>query len=212
MFKKNLPGGQASWGMSINSHKETEQSMKNLRTLTIVAFLLGFTYILSESYLFQAMNLQLNNPLKSFSLLLFAFLLGNGVGSYLTSFIKKARIRVIGLSVIGIILILAIDAFVILPGLITSVSELYLFLFIFIPAIIIGIPFPLLLAEMNEHKIKNGIAVLLSISGIAGFIGSIFTISVAILAGYNLVLYVAFTVYIILILVLAAIKMIPQRA
>src|SRR3989339_34873 len=210
MFKKNLPGGQASWGMSINSHKETEQSMKNLRTLTIVAFLLGFTYILSESYLFQAMNLQLNNPLKSFSLLLFAFLLGNGVGSYLTSFIKKARIRVIGLSVIGIILILAIDAFVILPGLITSVSELYLFLFIFIPAIIIGIPFPLLLAEMNEHKIKNGIAVLLSISGIAGFIGSIFTISVAILAGYNLVLYVAFTVYIILILVLAAIKMIPQ--
>ena len=65
---------------------------------------------------------------------------------------------------------------------------------------------------MNEHKIKNGIAVLLSISGIAGFIGSIFTISVAILAGYNLVLYVAFTVYIILILVLAAIKMIPQRA
>jgi len=205
MFKKR-------WGMSINSHKETELSMKNLRALTIAAFLLGFTYILSESYLFQAMNLQLNNPLKSFSLLLFAFLLGNGAGSYLTNFINNTRLRVIGLSVIGIILILAVDAFVILPNLNASVSEFNLFLLVFTPAIVIGIPFPLLLAEMNEHKIRNGIAVLLSISGIAGFIASIFTVSIAILIGYNFVLYAAFTMYIILMLTLAAIKMIPQRA
>ncbi len=211
MFKKNLPAGQASWGMRVNTHKETEQSRRNLRTLTIVSFLLGLTYILSESYLFQAMNLQLNNPLKSFSLLLFSFLLGNGIGSYLTHFIKKARIGVIGLSVIGIILILAIEAFVILPGLILSVSEFYLFLLVFIPATIIGIPFPLLLAKMNEYKIRNGIAVLLSISGIAGFIGSILTISIAILAGYSFVLYAAITLYIILIVIIAANKLIPLQ-
>src|SRR5690606_27820052 len=192
MFKKE-------WGMSINTHKETEQSRKNLRTLTILSFLLGFTYILSESYLFQALNLQLNNPLKSFSLLLFSFLLGNGIGSYFSNFIKKERMRLIGSSVVSIILILVVTAFLILPNLEPGISEFYLFLLVFIPAVVIGIPFPLLLAEMNEHKIKNGIAVLLSISGIAGFIGSVFTISIAILDGYNLVLYSAFALYIITI-------------
>ena len=193
MFKKN-------WGMSINVHQETAPSRKNLRILTIVSFLLGFAYILSQSYLFQAMNLQLNNPLKSFSLLLFSFLLGNGLGSYLSNSIRENRIRVIGLVVFGIILTLAIDALVIMPSLITSVSEFYLFSIVFIPALVIGIPFPLLLAEMNEQKIRNGIAVLLSISGIAGFIGSIFTISIAILAGYNFVLYTAFIFYFIIII------------
>lgn len=192
MFKKK-------WGMSINTHKETELSRKNLRTLTIVAFLLGFTYILSESYLFQALNIQLNNPLKSFSLLLFAFLLGNGIGSYLSNFIKKERIRLIGSSVISIILILAVNAFLILPNLEAGVPEFYLFILVFIPAILIGIPFPLLLAEMNEYKIRNGIAVLLSISGIAGFIGSIFTISIAILSGYSFVHYAAGALYVVII-------------
>ncbi|HCY75077.1 MAG TPA: hypothetical protein DHV28_04090 [Ignavibacteriales bacterium] len=204
MFKKR-------WGMSINIHKETDSSRKNLRTLTIVAFLLGFSYILSESYLFQAMNLQLNNPLKSFSLLLFAFLLGNGIGSYLTNFIKENRLRVIWLAIFGIILILVVEAFLMLPNLEAGVSEFYLFILVFAPAIIIGIPFPLLLAEMNEHKIKNGIAVLLCISGIAGFISSIFTISIAILVGYNFVLYAAISLYIILIVTLAAKKMMLQR-
>jgi precorrin-6B methylase 2 len=202
MFKKN-------WGMSINVHQETAPSRKNLRILTIVSFLLGFAYILSQSYLFQAMNLQLNNPLKSFSLLLFSFLLGNGLGSYLSNFIKENRIRVIGLVVFGIILTLAIDALVIMPSLITSVSEFYLFSIVFIPAIVIGIPFPLLLAEMNKQKIRNGIAVLLSISGIAGFIGSIFTISIAILAGYNFVLYLAFGLY--LIIIIATTLRLPTR-
>lgn len=202
LFALSLYMFRKEWGMSINTHKETDQSRKNLRTLTIVSFLLGFTYILSESYLFQAMNLQLNNPLKSFSLLLFSFLLGNGIGSYLTNFVKRDRLRVLGLSVIGIIFILVVFAFLLLPNLKTNVPEFNLFLLVFIPAIIIGIPFPLLLAEMNEHKIKNGIAVLLSISGIAGFIGSIFTISIAILMGYNLVLYVAFALYILIITVI----------
>lgn len=204
MFKRD-------WGLSINTHKETELSRKNLRTLTIISFLLGFTYILSESYLFQAMNLQLNNPLKSFSLLLFAFLFGNGAGSYLSNLVKQNRLRIIGLAVIGIILIVAVEAFLILPELRTEVSEFYLFILVFVPAIIIGIPFPLLLAEMNGHKIRNGIAVLLSISGIAGFIGSIFTILIAMLAGYNFVLYAAVSLYIILIVTLATSKLMPQR-
>ncbi len=204
MFKKD-------WGLSINTHKETELSRKNLRTLTIISFLLGFTYILSESYLFQAMNLQLNNPLKSFSLLLFAFLIGNGAGSYLSNLIKQSHLRIIGLAVIGIILILAVEAFLILPNLEPRVPEFYLFLLVFIPAIIIGVPFPLLLAEMNEHKIKNGIAVLLSVSGIAGFIGSIFTIAIAILAGYNFVVYTALFLYIILIVTTLAFKMVSPK-
>src|SRR5690606_12289018 len=123
MFKKE-------WGMSINTHKETELSRKNLRTLTILSFLLGFTYILSESYLFQALNLQLNNPLKSFSLLLFSFLLGNGIGSYFSNFIKKERMRLIGSSVVSIILILVVTAFLILPNLEPGISEFYLFLLV----------------------------------------------------------------------------------
>lgn len=203
LFKKN-------WGINFGEIKENELIKRNSKTLTIISFLLGFTYILSELYLFQAMNLQLNNPLKSFSLLLLAFLLGNGTGSYLTSYIKRNRLRAIGLSIVGIILILAVEAFVLLPNLMTSVSEFYLFLLVFIPAIVIGIPFPLLLTEMNEHKLNNGIAVLLSISGIAGFIGSIFTISIAILAGYSFVLYVAGILYVVII-VLTALSLMQSK-
>lgn len=199
------------WGINFGDKKENELIKRNSKTLTIISFLLGFTYILSESYLFQALNLQLNNPLKSFSLLLFAFLLGNGTGSYLTSYIKRNRLRAIGLSIVGIIFIIAIEAFVLLPNLMRSVSEFYLFLLVFIPAIVIGIPFPLLLTEMNEHKLKNGIAVLLSISGIAGFIGSIFTISIAMLVGYSFVLYTAIALYIILIVMTLANKMVSPK-
>lgn len=200
------------WGMSNSTHKETELNRKKINILTTISFLLGFTYILSESYLFQALNLQLNNPLKSFSLLLFAFLLGNGLGSYLTNFIRKEYIRGISLSIVSIIIILVVDAFLILPNLDPAfgLTEFYLFLLVFIPAIIIGIPFPLLLAEMNEYKIKNGIAILLSISGIAGFIGSIFTISIAILVGYNFVLYTVGTLYVVII-VLTVLSLIQNK-
>ncbi len=161
--------------------------------IAVIAFLLGFAYILIQSFLFQSLNLYLNNPLMSFSLLLFAFLLGNGIGSFSSNYIKKNRIGTLIPVILLLLLILFIESFLLIPNL--SGNNYELFVIVLIPAILIGIPFPILLLELAEFKNFNAISILLGISGVAGFIGAIFTLIFATLIGYSFIFYISVIVY-----------------
>ncbi len=165
-----------------------------------LAFLLGFSYLLYQAYLFHILSLNLDNPAKSFSVLLFSFLLGNGLGSLFSTKINRNRLIMTGVSISLIIIVIIFEQYLLIPLVIHSSSELLLSGAIFIPAFLIGIPFPLLLKELSLFKEKNGIAIMLGISGVACFIASIVAIIAAMLYGYSIILYLSVTIYLIILL------------
>lgn len=168
--------------------------------IAIIAFLLGLAYILIQSFLFQSLNLYLNNPLKSFSLLLFSFLLGNGIGSFLSNYIKKNRIKSIIPVICFLLIILFIEVFLFIPNI--KGSNFELFSLVFIPSVLIGIPFPILLLELAEYNNLNAISILLGISGVAGFIGAVMTLVFATLIGYASIFYLSITIYLGIIILI----------
>lgn len=203
MFKKG-------WGIKFTERRESAYSVlqdelnlkKYFNYLGFITFILGFAYILLESFLFQALNLNLNNPVQSFSILLFAFLLGNGAGSFSTKFISNKRMNKLVYTLIALILIILLEFYFVFPAIKSSSSYLVLFLIVIVPSFLLGIPFPLVLKTLSEKNNENGTAILLGISGIAGFIGSIVAIVTAILAGYGLVMVLSLLSYLVLIIVL----------
>lgn len=203
MFKKG-------WGIKFTERRESAYSVlqdelnlkKYFNYLGFITFILGFAYILLESFLFQALNLNLNNPVQSFSILLFAFLLGNGAGSFSTKIISNKRMNKLVYTLIALILIILLEFYFVFPAIKSSSSYLVLFLIVIVPSFLLGIPFPLVLKTLSEKNNENGTAILLGISGIAGFIGSIVAIVTAILAGYGLVMVLSLLSYLVLIIVL----------
>jgi len=136
------------------------------------------------------LNTFLSNPLESFSVLLFTFLLGTGCGSYLVSMMNKDHLKFGIYSIIIALILLVIQINFILPSF-TAPNTTELFIMVIIPAVLIGIPFPALLQEVNKMKTKNGIALILGISGGAGFIGAVAVLVVATLWSYKVVLALA---------------------
>ena len=191
MFKKN-------WGVKFNNDDNSHKKHA-FRKLSIISFLLGFAYILVESYLFNSLNLNLNNPIKSFSLLLFTFLLGNGLGSLSSHFIINKRMNFVTYSIIALTVVLLLEVFFLLPGLSGTASEPTLILTLIFPAFSAGIPFPLLLKEAAVLSDKNSVAILLGISGIAGFISSTSVFITAMLFGYSYLILIAVVLYLLII-------------
>ena len=160
---------------------------RKFKAWALMSFLLGFSYILMQGYLFQVLNLKLSNPSQSFSLLLFTFLLGNGVGSLLTGTFKKNLSRKLITYTALIILVSLLTVYVLLPIWYKQLSEFWIALFLLLPSFFIGIPFPVLLKMASSLKEKKSIPYLLGISSVAGVAASIFAIVISILYGYRFV-------------------------
>lgn len=196
MFKNN-------WGIVFEKGSVNRNpNRSDFRLVSYISFILGLTYILIQSYLFQKLNLYLSNPLNSFSVLLFTFLLGNGLGSYLSQKIKKNRFKYVGFSIIFLILLLLFEILWLTNASTTSFSLTSLGLVVFAPAVFVGIPFPLLLAESNLKNVENGIPILLGISGIASFIGSVIVLVLAMTFGYNYIIVLGIFLYTIILIVI----------
>lgn len=160
---------------------------RKFRIWALLSFLLGFSYILIQGYLFQVLNLKLSNPSQSFSLLLFTFLLGNGLGSLMTGTFKKNLSRKLIVYTSLIILVCLLTVYILLPIWYEQLSEFWIAVFLLLPSFFIGIPFPVLLKMATFLKEKKTIPYLLGISSIAGVAASIFAIVISILYGYSFV-------------------------
>lgn len=191
LFKRNF-------NVRFDQPNKSENYSNLFRYFSFTAFVLGFSYILVQSYLFQMLNTFLSNPLESFSVLLFSFLLGTAGGSYAVNTIKRQYLLLGVYSIIAALTVLLIEIFVIIPSY-NSPSTLELFLLVVIPAVLIGIPFPVLLQEVFKIRTSNGIPIILGISGGAGFIGSVGVLIVATLWSYKVVLTLAGVGYILVI-------------
>lgn len=179
---------------------------KKFSALALISFLLGFSYILIQGYLFQVFNLKLSSPSQSFSLLLFTFLLGNGIGSLMTINFKKSLYKkIIGYTAL-IITACVLTVYVLLPIWYDQLSEFWIVVFLLFPSFFIGIPFPLLLKIAASFKDKKIISYLLGISSVAGVAASIFAIVISILYGYSFVLLLGLLGYGLLILITYRLK------
>ena len=181
---------------SVSFSESTSLYMRRkFRAWALVSFLLGFSYILVQGYLFQVLNLKLSNPSQSFSLLLFTFLLGNGLGSLVTGAFKKNLSRKLITYTVLIILVSLLTVYVLLPIWYKQLSEFWIALFLLLPSFFIGIPFPVLLKKASSLKEKKSIPYLLGISSVAGVAASIFAVVISILYGYRFVFLLALLGY-----------------
>ncbi|VAX16767.1 hypothetical protein MNBD_IGNAVI01-2671 [hydrothermal vent metagenome] len=163
---------------------------------SLISILLGSSYFLLQAYTFQILNLNLDSPTKSISVLLFLFLLGNGIGSLLTMFIKKDHLRFISIAVFSIIILSLIEYFLLVPILRENSSLFWLITSIGIPAFLCGIPFPLLLKLTAKIDSSNGIALLLGFSSIGGVAASSLSIILALMYGFKSTIILALLIYI----------------
>lgn len=188
------------WFIKFKHKYEDEIPGKLFNYSALLVLLINISDILIQAYVFQKLNLNLSSPLKSFTLLLSAFLLGNGIGSIVTKFFKPTS-AVLNLSFLAIILITLLEIFLIIPISSNINSEALLFLVVLLPSIFLGIPFPIILAQISKFNETNGMATLLGVSGIGCFIGSVSTIIIATLWGYNTIVTAAVIIYLIVILI-----------
>ena len=191
-----FPAFHKTWFVTFENNEVIKNRNKLFNYFALLVLLINIADILIQAYLFQKLNLNLSSPAKSFSLLLFSLLLGTGLGSLLTVFVKHS-FKVLGISLISIVAITLIEIVFILPVAVGIDSEITLFFIILLPSVLIGLPFPIILYKVAENMSTNGVAILLGVSGIGFFIGSIIIIIAATIWGYNLLIIFALLIYLI---------------
>lgn len=192
---------------SVSFYEDTSvTAQKKFRVLALLVFLLGFSYILIQGYLFQVLNLKLSSPSQSFSLLLFTFLLGNGMGSLMTRAFKKNLPQKLTVYAALIIIACLVTVYVLLPMWYERLSEFWVAILLLFPSFFIGVPFPLLLRIATSFKEKQIISYLLGISSVAGVAASIFAIVISILYGYSYVFLLGLLGYAVLIVMAYRLK------
>ena len=165
--------------------------------LAFVILVLGICYFFIQSYLFQVLNLQLSNPARSFSLLLFTFLLGNGLGSMFTGLFRKNFLLKAGLySLVLALLMVGFEIFI-LPGFADrEMSEWLMVVVLLIPAFFIGIPFPSILKEVSGEQ-EQILPLFLGISSLVSMATAVMVIVISMLWGYSYTLWLGIAGYII---------------
>ena len=168
---------------------------KKINFLAFVVFVLGISYFFIQSYLFQVLNLQLSNPAQSFSLLLFTFLLGNGLGSFYTVMFRKNFILKAGLYSLVVALLMVVISLFILPGFAgREVSQPFMVIVLLIPAFFIGIPFPSILKEVSGEQ-EQILPLFLGISSLVSMATAVMIIVISMLLGYSYVLWLGIAGY-----------------
>ncbi|NOX85669.1 MAG: hypothetical protein GXO86_06860 [Chlorobi bacterium] len=177
-------------------------TQKKFKFLAIIIFLLGISYFFIQSYLFQVMNLQLSNPAQSFSLLLFTFLLGNGLGSFYSGLFRKNFMLKAGFySLIVAIVMFGISVFLIPVLAANEVSQLFMIVILLVPAFIIGIPFPLILKEVSAEQ-EYILPLFLGISSLVSMATAVIVIIITMLWGYSYLLWLGISGYLLIAVLL----------
>ncbi|MBP6716394.1 MAG: methyltransferase domain-containing protein, partial [Acidobacteria bacterium] len=157
---------------------------------------LGFGFISVELALLQHLTLLVGHPIFTLSVLLFTLLAFGGVGSSLTGRIS-ARAACLGVAIIGII-----EAFV-LPNVVPSLLALSLpmrvvvaMIFIAPLGVLMGIPFPSGLRKTGQGSLPAP-PFYWGLNGILSVIGSVTTVFIALLFGFQVAMIVGATCYLI---------------
>ncbi len=194
-----------NWFVEFNENDKDKSYSRLFKYAALLVLLINISDILIQAFIFQKLNLNLSSPLKSFTILLFGFLLGSGIGSLLTKLFKPS-LKLLQLTLSLAIAITGVEVFFILPSAVNVTASGLLLLIVLFPAIFISIPFPVILSYISQLNDRNGIAMLLGVSGIGYFIGSIAVVIGATVWGYEVIVAAAIVIYSITVLLVLVLK------
>jgi hypothetical protein len=165
---------------------------ERLRYLIIFA-MLGIGYMVVEISLVQKFVFFLGKPVLSLTVILFAVLLGTGVGSMITTRVREADTgRIIFTTAFAVVLLLLAYNFIVIPLLfrhllgMTLLGRTLLSILILLPlSVVMGMPFPLAVRQLGITG--NGLLIpwMWGINAASSVVGSVSAMAVAILFGFN---------------------------
>jgi len=173
---------------------------------------LGASFILIEMSLIQKFILFLEKPIYSFSVIIASILLFAGIGSYLSRYIDSLHLinyfRIIG----GIVIILVVFVFLLRPVINLTIGfaiELKVLIAVIINAplsLLMGTLLPLAMTRLS----KTGRDVLIpwcwAVNGAVSVLGSVAAVVLAIIFGFNAVLVIGGTIYLLSLAFISAIS------
>jgi hypothetical protein len=157
---------------------------------------LGFGFIAVELSLLQHLTLLVGHPIFTLSLLLFTLLACGGIGSAISSRIP-VRLACIGVALLGIFEALILPRVV--PGLLPlplTGRMIMAALFIAPLGLLMGMPFPRGLQQTGRGPLPAP-PFYWALNGILSVIGSVTTVFVALLAGFQAAMFVGCACYLI---------------
>ena len=145
-----------------------------LRSHLVLFFALGVGYMLIEIAFFQKLSPFIAQPQTALTALLFSLLLGDGVGSVLTSLLSRGqRPAAAVLLLICVAGLVAILVFVFPQAFEIGIDpRLAAMLVVLPPVILMGCPFPLALHGLNRDGLQSHTALLWGVNGVACVLGS----------------------------------------
>lgn len=175
--------------------------VKTFKTFLLIFFFLGAGYMVITVALFQKLSLYIPNPIMALSVLLFSVLISSGVGSFVSSLIKKPLSKAIILSSF-IIASLTIGYTIFLPSLLSPYAGTLIFpVAVLIPlGFAMGFPFPLLIRLMNIQRLENVVGAMWGVDAVASVVGASLTVIIGIAAGFSYALYLGSVLYMIVML------------
>ncbi len=174
-----------------------------LKQFVLIFFSTGSGFMLVEIVLLQRLNLYIGQPLLAISLLLFSLLLGTGIGSILSSFVKRnlsAGIAIVSISIVIVLLayhwrIESIFTF-------QADRRILAFIVLFPLGMLLGVPFPLTIRLMKKMNVEKYVHYMWGINGVAAVIGSIAAMILGILWGFRFAIFLA-AIFYFLVFILA---------
>ncbi len=181
-----------------NSLLRSFSSKPELKRFLLIFFLLGQAFMLIEIALFQKLMLHIGQPVLALSVLLFSLLLGVGIGSLLSSRVKKHRDSYVAAASLAISLLTILYAIFSHRAFSFDSSPVLIATSLLIPlGIVLGFPFPLSIRLMKDANLQDKIHLMWGINGITSVLGSSLAMIVGILFGFTYALIIGALLYII---------------
>ncbi|MFV1980149.1 MAG: hypothetical protein ACC655_03275, partial [Rhodothermia bacterium] len=167
-----------------------------MRILLVIFFSLGVGFMLLEIAFFQKMTLYMEQPILALTVLLFTLLLGTGLGSLCSSFVKKHLVSALA-SASLITMTLTLVYTIYFPELfeIGLDPRVTAALFLFPLGLFLGVPFPLAIRLMKEEHLDPFVDSMWGVNGIASVVGSALAMIVGIMLGFSYALYIGALLY-----------------
>jgi len=179
-------------------HRKGIKESKSLRFMLFFAFI-GLAFIFVEIVFIKKFILFLGNPVYSITIVIVSLLLSAGIGSGISSKLKPSKIKLISL----ILFIISVDYIFLLSPIFNATLQLNFlirllisFVLISIIGVFMGMMFPTGLKLARKTSV-NLIPWAWGVNGFFTVMGSALTVLLAVLFGFNFVLFLAALIYLL---------------
>jgi hypothetical protein len=197
----------------LKSRHEILQARYRTRSLIYFA-MLGCGYMLIEISLIQRLTIFLGHPTWSFVVVLATMLFSSGIGSYMTNTWRGSRSLMVIISCIVLILLLYIftlyDQLITMMALSKSLRILIAVFAISPPAFFMGMCFPLGIQIVRSFN-KAFVPWAWGVNGAFSVCASIFSIVIALNAGFKSTMLIGVTCYMVAFLIIFSFRNIQLR-